>query len=201
MKSFLQSFRFFVLICLCSSTLMSQDRIPSRAWTYQQILHAEVERTWGLRIPPDVVAISAGTIHQESAWNPLAHSAYASGLTQFTDSTWADMLVRDPSLAGLGNVWNPHAAIRAMVVYHHALWSLFPTIKEDRWAFVLSSYNGGYGNVIKDQKLCALIVQCLPNVWWNNVELHSKRLPQFFKENRGYPRNILKRWVPLYLQF
>jgi hypothetical protein len=40
-----------------------------------------------------------------------------------------------------------------------------------------------------------------PLLWFDNVELYSARSPEAFKENRGYPRNILKRWVPLYLQF
>src|SRR3954467_5854155 len=98
----------FLVFSLPTLTALAEDRIPPGAMTYRKIIHAEVERTWGLRIPPDVVAISAGTIHQESAWNPLAHSAYASGLTQFTDSTWADTVRRDPSIGMLGDIWNPH---------------------------------------------------------------------------------------------
>jgi len=194
----------FCLLCLVffTGSAFAEDRIPSRAWAYRKILHAEIERTWGLHMPDQVVGVSAGTIHQESAWNPLAQSAYAKGLTQFTDSTFSDIVRRDPSIGQLGDVFNPHAAIRAMTTYHHSLWSLFPNSDENnRWAFVLSAYNGGPGFVMKDQKTCAMQPSCSPLVWWGNVELYSTRAAWAFKENRGYPRNILKRWVPLYSQF
>jgi len=133
----------------------------------------------------------------------MAHSAFAKGLTQFTDPTWADMIRRDPSIAQLGDVFNPHAAMRAMTTYHRLLWNqLKPNTSEaERWAFVLSAYNGGPGWVTRDQKICASIPACLPLQWWGNVELHSKRASWAFKENRGYPRNILKRWLPLYSSF
>src|ERR1051325_2834345 len=174
--------------------------IPPAAYTYQQMLHEEVERMWGPDKPPDVIGVSAGTIHQESAWNCLAQSPFAKGLAQFTDPTWADMIKRDPSIAELGDVWNPHAAIRAMVTYHHSLWSQFSAVRlaDERWAFVLSSYNGGLGWVHRDQKLCAQYPGVDPNLWFGNVELHSERSPEAMKENRAYPRAILKRWLPLY---
>jgi hypothetical protein len=193
----------FLALFLGAAVGVAQNSIPPGAMTFRKIIHAEVERTWGLRIPSDVIAVSAGTIQQESAWNPRALSPYAKGLTQFTDSTWADIVQQDPSITTLGEVWNPHAAIRAMVVYHYFLWNRFSTVTvaDARWAFVLSSYNGGSGWVQRDQKLCALHPKCSPLLWFDNVELYSARSPEAFKENRGYPRNILKRWVPLYLQF
>jgi len=201
----LQKLACWLLLLLLSSAnaAVSQDRIPSQAYQYRKILHAEIERTWGLRIPADAIAASAGTIHQESGWNPLAQSPYAKGLTQFTDSTWADMARRDATIQNLGDVWNPHAAIRAMVTYHHSLWSLFPYAQDDnnRWAFVLASYNGGAGWIFRDIKLCALPV-CNPSVWWGNVERNNAgRAPAMFQENRGYPFRILKRWLPLYSSF
>jgi hypothetical protein len=203
MRSLKLSSLLFLSLLLSAVTGLAEDRVPSRAMAYRQTIHAEVNRTWGLHVPADAYAVSAATIHQESAWNPLAQSPYAKGLTQFTDPTWADMVRRDPSIGELGDVFNAHAAIRAMTTYHHALWSLFPKSDDgtNRWAFVLSAYNGGPGFVMKDQRLCAFLIECDPLAWWDNVELHSRRASWAFKENRGYPRNILKRWLPLYSQF
>lgn len=192
-----------------NSNASSKDRIPARAYQYQKILHAEVRRQWGLNMPQDTIAVSAGTIHQESGWQPTARSPYAKGLTQFTDPTWADIVRLDPSIATLGDIWNPHAAIRAMARYHRLLWTMFSasgpdnrplTEERDRWAFVLAGYNGGPGWIKKDQTLAAS-KGLNSRLWWDNVELHSARAAWAFKENRTYPRNIIKRWVPLYRTF
>jgi soluble lytic murein transglycosylase-like protein len=164
-------------------------------------------------MPDLAIAVGAGTIHQESAWNPRAQSAYAKGLTQFTDPTWKDMVKLDPSIAQIGDVWNPHAAIRAMARYHRLLYAQFvsapdpKSVPSDVWPFLLSGYNGGPGWVRKDQRLCASAPAstkegvCDPSQWWGNVERFSSRAPQFIKENRHYVSNILKRWVPLYRSF
>lgn len=187
--------KLFVLLLLLPINANAQ--IPERAYKYRATLHAEIQRVWGLHLPEDIFAISAGTIHQESAWNPRAESAYAQGLTQFTPTTFADMQKIDPSISA--EIWNPQMAIRAMVVYHQWLYSgfLVPEDQLNRWAFVLSAYNGGLGWVHKDQKICVL--PCNPNLWFGNVEVkNAGRATVFFKENRGYPDKIINRWVPLY---
>jgi soluble lytic murein transglycosylase-like protein len=174
-------------------------QIPEKAYAYREAIHSEVLRVWGLHVPENTYSISAGTIHQESAWNPKAQSPYAKGLTQFTDATWGDMRQVDPSI---GNVWDPLDAIRAMVLYHNRLWTSLkdtPVANNNRWAFVLSSYNGGLGWVRRDQALCQ--GECNRLLWFNNVELKSGRAAWAFKENRGYPRNIINRWVPLYRNY
>ena len=195
---------FFLLLITASA--VAADTIPARAYQYRHILHAEIRRQWGLNMPDIAVAVGAGTIHQESAWSPRAQSPYAKGLTQFTDPTWKDIIKSDPSIAEIGDVWNPHAAIRAMARYHRLLWKQFdaPDLAPhaSTWPFLLSGYNGGPGWVRKDQRLCATKEGlCDPSVWWGNVEKYSSRAPQFIKENRHYVSNILKRWVPLYRNF
>jgi soluble lytic murein transglycosylase-like protein len=178
----------------------ASGQIPEKAYAYREAIHSEVLRVWGLHIPNDAYAVAAGTIHQESAWNPRAQSPYAKGLTQFTPGTWEDMRRLDPSISA--DIWDPLAAIRAMTVYHKLLWGQLsdtPTANLNRWAFVLSSYNGGYSWVRRDQALCK--TPCNPGLWFNNVELKSGRAAWAFKENRGYPRNILLRWVPIYRGF
>jgi hypothetical protein len=195
----------FLIVASATAADLRGDQIPSRAYQYRKILRAEILHQWGLHLPADAIAIGAGTIHQESAWRPTAQSPYAKGLTQFTDATWKDMIQIEPSIADLGDVWSPQAAIRALAVYHRRLWSSFPTVADEdaRWAFVLSGYNGGLGWVRKDQTLTKS-QGGNPQLWWatqNGIESHSQRAPWATKENRGYVRNILNRWRLLYARF
>jgi hypothetical protein len=185
---------------VCSAT--ADDRIPERAWLYRKLLHAEERRVWGSALPRDGIAIGASTIQQESGWNPRAQSSFAKGLTQFTDATWLDMTALDHSIAELGDVWNPHAAIRAMCFYHRRLWdALGPAADDDaHFAFILSAYNGGVGFLRRDQRL-AFAAGKDPTQWFDHVEPYSTRAPSAFRENRDYVRKILLRWRPLYGRF
>jgi soluble lytic murein transglycosylase-like protein len=157
---------------------------PQSALPYRNTLIREARAEWGLSAP---VAVFAGQIEQESAWNPRACSAYACGLAQFTPATAADIA---PRLNG-NDVFNPAWSIRALVLYDHDLYGEvgFATRACDRWAFTLSAYNGGLGNVHRDQSLCR--DTCDPSRWFGNVELQSKRTAIAFKENRAYPETIL----------
>ena len=191
-----------IVICEISGVALGADRIPSRAYAYRHVLRAEERRAWGLNMPADTIAIGAGTIHQESVWNPMAQSSYAKGLAQFTGTTWKDMLSMDHSIAVLGDIWNPHAAIRAMCFYHRRLWdSVHLRYDADsRWAAMLSSYNGGLGWLERDQRLAANS-GANPSRWFGHVEFYSARSAAAFRENRDYVRQILLRWRPLYVRF
>ena len=190
------------MIVICQASAVAADRIPSRAYVYRHVLRAEERRVWGLNTPADAIAIGAGTIHQESAWNPLAHSAHAKGLAQFTDNTWKDMQSIDQSIARLGDIWNPHAAIRAMCFYQRQLWDAVTLRHDDdsRWAGTLSSYNGGLGWLVRDQRLAAGL-GADPVRWFGHVEFYSTRKAAAFAENRDYVRKILLRWRQLYAGF
>lgn len=190
-----------VVFALLSVAPAVAQQIPRTARDYKLTIHNEYRKAFGLNTPADAFVIGAGTIHQESAWNPRAQSAYAKGLTQFTPATWGDALLWDPSIADLGDIWNPKAAIRAMAVYHSRLYRTYTPVartEEDRWAFSLSGYNGGGGNTNKDRRLCAMQLNCDDKRWFGHVELFSGRAPQFKHENREYVYKIWMRWRPLY---
>jgi len=192
-----------LLICLVASSLFAVDRIPGRAYEYQKTIHAESLRNFGLNMPADTVAIAAGTIQQESEWNPLAQSSHARGMTQFTTPTWEWIVGLDPSIAQLGDVWSPKAAIRAMSYYHARLFkvqTLLAATECDTWAFVLSSYNGGAGNLNVDRRLTQSAGKD-PTRWFENVEMYSRRTPEAIRENRQYVDRIWNRWRPLYAKF
>lgn len=145
------------------------------------------------------ISTLAGQVHQESAWNLRAKSAYASGLTQFTPDTEKWIIKAFPEIGSEGAV-DPHWSIRAMMKYDNYLLKKTSAKTEcDDWAFALSAYNGGLGWVIRDKKLAQAAGKD-PLLWWGNVELYSKRAPQFIKENRDYPEKIIHRHQLQYLK-
>ena len=69
----------------------------------------------------------------------------------------------------------------------------------DRMAMTLSAYNGGLGWVWRDQKLAAS--QGADSArWFDQVERYNAgRHAAAFRENRGYPRLILRTFEPRYV--
>jgi soluble lytic murein transglycosylase-like protein len=169
--------------------------IPRAAAPYRRDLVAASRAHWGLAAP---VATFAAQIHQESAWNLRAQSPYANGLAQFTPATASWMGQIAPEL-GEPDVWNPAWAMRAMVRYDRWLWERVESDHEcDRMALALSGYNGGLGWTKRDVRLAGAS-GADPRRWFGHVEkFNAGRAEWAFKENRGYPRNILLRWEPIY---
>lgn len=163
---------------------------PSAAIPYQRTLTREARLLWGLDAP---VAVMAGQIEQESAWNPLATSPYAAGLAQFTLSTASWISGAYAQELGSNQPFNPEWAIRALVRYDYDLGHALGPVADECswWAMALSAYNGGATWLERDRNYCTSIEGCSPLVWFNNVELYTRRGPGAAKENRGYPRRIL----------
>lgn len=157
---------------------------------YKRMVIREVRAQWGLDAP---VALMAAQVHQESRWRPRICSKYACGLTQFTPQTASWIKQRYPKELGDGDVFNPQWAIRAMAIYNKYLYNRVPASATDcdRWAFTLSSYNGGLGWVRRDAEVCSRMTGCDVRRWWGNVAKWSTRSKAAFKENRGYPYTIL----------
>lgn len=161
---------------------------PLAARPFKHTVVREAHAVWGLSAP---IAVFGGQIEQESGWRPEVCSRFACGLTQFTDDT-ADWISKMPGLEHK-NVFNPDWAIRAMVVYDKWLYDQFEDAAgdKDRWAFTLSGYNGGVGNVFREQASCG--PPCDERKWFGNVEHSRRRSPANFRENRGYVETILGR--------
>ena len=162
---------------------------PSASRPYRSILTREARAEWGLRAP---VPVFAGQVEQESAWNPHACSPYACGLAQFTPATAKDMA---PRVGMTTDVFNPAWALRALVLYDHDLHGQLggAATECDWWAFTLSAYNGGLGNVRRDKALCASAAgKCDPARWFSGVARTSGRSKLAFAENRAYPDRILR---------
>ena len=184
-----------------SAGLEAHSKIPRRAHQYHRELVRQARLVWGLDAP---VARFAAQIHQESAWRPNAESPYAQGLAQFTPETaeWISGIYGELAEAA---PFSPRWALAALVRYDHWLLKRVsersdgkgPLPACDRWAMTMSAYNGGLGWVKRDRKLAAE-AGADSNRWWGEVEHHTGRADWAAKENREYPRRILRRWEPIY---
>ena len=173
------------------------DQVPVGAEQHRRTLVRAAHQGWGLDAP---IATMAGQVHQESRWRVDARSPVgAQGLAQFMPTTADWMAEIYPNTLGPAQPYNPGWALRAMVAFDRWLYERNQAISEcDRWAFVLSGYNGGNGWVNRDRRL-ASAMGAEQLAWFDSVERHNAgRSAANFRENRHYPRAILLRWEPLY---
>jgi len=105
-----------------------------------------------------------------------------------------------PDELGSGMPTDPRWALLALCKYDKALLEAasYAATPADRWAFALAAYNGGPGWITRDRAKAQ--AQGLdPSRWFGHVELaNGGRAPQFFRENRDYPRRILLKHQALY---
>lgn len=201
-------------LCVYSLTVQAAD-IPHAAAQYRATLTRAAHSQWGLDAP---VATFAAQVQQESRWRINARSPVgAMGLAQFMPGTarWIggaipalNTLPADEAGAGLELPSRPEAraahpvwALRALVAYDK--W-LFERVRGDtpceRMAFTLSAYNGGLGWVQRDVRL-AQAHSADPSRWFDQVERYNAgRSAAAWRENRGYPRIILRQYEPLYVR-
>ena len=195
-------FRFIRLVgFLLAFVSLTGFTPPRNAEVYRNAIVRETRYFWGMNQNP---SLFFGQIHQESAYNPDARSSFASGLTQFTPDTakWIQQLYANQLSEFCSDVGgcplNPRWAIRSMLIYDKRLWDQFrESFGDERYAFMLSSYNGGLGWARREQKK-ALEYEYDPNVWFGVVETVCLRAQWACRENRDYPQKILFKWRPLY---
>lgn len=188
----------FILAALACLPAPAADRVPTEAEQYRRTLVRSAHAEWGLAAP---VATMAAQVHQESRWRADARSpAGAQGLGQFMPATAAWMAELYAATLGPAQPFNPGWALRALVTYDLWLYERVQATSDcERWAFVLSAYNGGLGWVNRDRKL-ASAKGADQLAWFDSVERHNAgRSAANFRENRDYVRKILLRWEPLYV--
>lgn len=185
--------RWWPLVLLLA--VPAEAQIPRAAYTHQRTLIGSARLVWGLNAP---IAVMAAQVHQESGWRPDAKSAYAGGLAQFTPAT-AEWISGRYADLGDNAPYDPGWALLALARYDKYLFDRQTTAATacDRWAFTLAAYNGGEGWITRDRRLAAMH-GADPLRWWGHVERHSPRAAWAFKENRDYPRRILRERQPLY---
>jgi len=129
-------------------------------------------------------------LYQESLLKPYAVSPVgAKGLGQFMPGTWADVSTA-MGFAGV-SVFSEHHNIQASAYYMARLrkgWSS-PRPEKDRHSLAMASYNAGFGNLLKAQKLCGGkrtydgISKCLPAVTGHHSKetlTYVRRIWRFF---------------------
>jgi soluble lytic murein transglycosylase-like protein len=162
---------------------------------YRSTLIREAQAVYGLTAP---VPMFAGQIRQESAWRAdVTAWDNGRGLAQFMDAT-ATMVSRAYPELGAPDPYDPRWAIRALVRYDG--W-LYARVKGgsicDRWAAALKSYNAGVGYVQRAQRQSPT-----PLRWFGATEfINAGQSAKNFEYSRLYPRWILFRHQPLYLDW
>ncbi|MGM9989146.1 transglycosylase SLT domain-containing protein [Desulfovibrio piger] len=172
------------------SVKAAEVTIPRAAQQYRATLVRAAHATWGMDAP---VSVFAAQVHTESWWrNDTVSHVGAQGLAQVMPATarWL------PSVApetGKPEPFNPGWSLRALCTYDRWLWERVTGHSDmERMAFTLSAYNGGLGWVNRDRKKArALGVD--DRRWFGAVEnVNAGRGKAAFRENRNYPRLILK---------
>jgi len=188
----------FLVLVLLAARPAEAGGIPRAMQVHRSlIVRAARSSAWGMTAP---VAVFAAQIHQESRGDERAVSPVgAMGLAQIMPSTATWLAETHPEL-GRPDAWNPAWAVRAMCAYDRWIWERVRGSASDcdRWAMILSAYNGGLGWVLKKRAAVARL-GLEPGAWWDQVEsVEVGRAPANERENRGYPRLILLKHQPLY---
>ena len=128
----------------------------------------------------------AALIYQESQFNPKAESwAKAKGLMQMMQTTAREM--------GVKNIEDPEDNIKGGTKYLKLLWDNWNHVpEEERYKFVLASYNCGY-NHVRDAIKLAKKYGKNPKVWTKNVDEFILKLtyPKYYNDpivKYGYVR-------------
>lgn len=167
---------------------------PAAAEQYRAAMTRSAYRIHGPGAP---VALEAGQIHQESAWQPQATSwAGAQGLAQFMPGTAADMAARFPGDCAPANPFSPAWAFacrdRYMASLRRQLQPMGGGLTEcARWVFALRAYNGGMGWVIRDRRKAAA-AGADPDDWIMVQGFNAGRSASNFRENVEYAPRILR---------
>lgn len=184
---------------LVASCETSGQTVPRQAERYKREITRNARLVWGLDAP---IADFAAQIEQESAFAENARSAVgAQGLAQFMPGTAKWLAEIYAGELGEPEPQNPAWALRAFVRYDRHLWDRTLAATDcDRMAMTLSAYNGGPGYVTRDQADAAL-AGVDPLTWFGAVETIKTRgrSESNWRENRGYPKRILRTLAPRYV--
>ncbi|MEP7041870.1 MAG: transglycosylase SLT domain-containing protein [Dokdonella sp.] len=183
-----------------ASTILRREtvRIPDAAALYRRDIEQVSADVFGDDASP---ARLASQLHQESNFDPNAHAVDGGeGLGQFMPDTTEWIAKQFPKQLGQFDPWDPRQAVLATAVYDAFL---NPKIAGktpcDRWAFSLSSYNGGIGWLERDQKRAAAN-GADPSRWFDQVERFTARSAAARSINRNYVRRILLVLEPAYIE-
>lgn len=222
------------VIALALTLIAHVASVPPNAEKYAPDLVEQQTRIWPSAPTPWTLA---GLVEQESCsptvrspkcWNPRAElrtsREYGFGLGQITVAYDTAGHVRFNNFEMLrrkyrslsdwqwSGRYDPKYQLAALVEMTKDLWRKSPpaATTDDHWAFDLVAYNGGFGGLLQDRRLCDNTPGCDATRWFGNVETHSlkSRVPRrayggqsWYSISRGYVRNILKKRRAKYKRF
>lgn len=201
-----------------------EQKMVMRASPYMPSLKVTIDKTW-----PDMEypASLASLIEQESFWNPRAELCvpkpscsreYGFGFGQLTITSrfnvFNEVKTLNPGLKDwkYEDRFNPDKQLLSVVAknrFHFRQCTKIMHSGISTYACTFSSYNGGFGGVVSDRRVCANTQGCDPLAWFGNVENTSMKakvaLPgygqSFFQINRSYVKNLLIVRPPKYAVF
>jgi soluble lytic murein transglycosylase-like protein len=123
----------------------------------------------------------------------------AEGLAQFMPSTARWVAQKFPDRLGGFDPWDPQQAALAAAIYDAWLAQRNPGVGQcSTWSFALSAYNGGEGNLRREQGLATQTGRDRRR-WADNVADMRARSVGAWRENRTYVRRILTVLEPAYI--
>lgn len=183
---------------LLAASAADAQTIPAQANQYRRQMIASVRLVWGLNAP---ISFFAAQVAQESGFRANAKSAYAGGLSQFTESTaiWISKVY--PDELGDVDIFNPAWSLRAQARFTKHLYdqATFAATSCDKFSFLLSGYNGGSGWWSRDRALAKKYGADTTRWFWH-VEKYSSRSAAAFQENRSYVKRIIYVWQPRFIE-
>ena len=209
------------------------NELPERAKTYLPVLEEEVVSYW-----PDLKMRSmlGSQVEQETCitlkhrycWSPTAElktaREYGFGLGQHTQAfrsdgsvrfdAHAEALARYPSLADwtFENRFDAKMQLRAIVLSNRDCYRRMATLGPDDYntlAMCDAAYNGGFGGMLNERRICAKVPDCDADVWFGNVALYSLKSrakwkgygASAFDINRSHVKNVMVVRRPKYMMW
>lgn len=200
--------------------------VPVNALKYLPILKAEQTTYWEQMPHPATLAAqveqeTCASLTSKRCWNPTTElkttREYGFGLGQLTITprfnNFNEARKLDLSLRSWAweDRYNPAKQLRTAILMNKANYQRLSYVPdpEERLAMSYSAYNGGFGGLASDRRLCALVKGCDANRWFGNVEKYSLKAKaavkgygqSFFQINRNYVIQIVAYRVTKYEVF
>ena len=172
-----------ILVCACLLCASSSG------WCFPDKYDTKIRKATAIWLPGIDYRLYKAQLYQESRFRTDAVSPVgAAGVAQFMPATWNEI----SKAMGFEGVtpFMAEPSIQAGAFYMARLrkgWTS-PRPEADRHSLAMASYNAGFGNILKAQRLCSMkslyneIIKCLPQVTGH----HSKETIEYSRKIWGF---------------
>ena len=168
------------------------------------------QAAWAQTVSPELQEVFCTEVDRAQAWDRAERLAArtwvesnfqtdavspvgAAGWSQFMPPTrreWSRKV--EPSCVGVPAT-DPACSMRMQIAYTRQTrrWAAVQSLtRQDLEAKADAIYNGGIGNLWKEERACGRRAGCDKRRWWGHVEDVCLRHPAACRENRSYPVKI-----------